>query len=147
MHVQGDRALESFLKALGPTLERRIIRQALKAGGAQILKRAKQLAPKGKTGNLRRSLAVSRGRRIRKYPHGNLVAILGPSWPLGAHGHLIEKGTRLRKTKDGASRGRMPAQPFMGPAFEGRKERALRVLREKIRQGIKRELAKVRQGK
>jgi hypothetical protein len=36
----------------------------------------------------------------------------------GFAGHLVEYGTKQRKTKKGANRGKMTAEPFMEPAWE-----------------------------
>ncbi len=124
------------LRAYGPKVERRAIRKALKAGSAVILKRAKQLAPK-RTGGLRRALAVSRGRRLKRYPDGTFLAVVGPAWFGGQHSHLVELGTRQRDHK-GANRGTMPAHPFMKPAYDEKIGPAL----TKIRQVIKAEVEK-----
>ena len=143
MELKNDRALELALKSLGPKLETRVMARALKAGAGETLKAAKRLAPRGKTGNLRKSLAVSRGRRVRRYGR-RLVAVVGPAWPEGAHGHLIERGTRRRRTKTGADRGIMPARPFLEPAYDATKTAAVAKVKQKIRQGIEREVAKMR---
>lgn len=154
MKIRGDKALQMALRQLGDVVGKRaagrVQRKALKAGGSPILMEAKRRAPRskrrvgdlsrpgGRPGNLKRSLAVSRGRRVRRYPRGNILAILGPQWPLGAHGHLVEFGTKQRRTKTGASRGRMPARPFLEPAFHGR----IREARAKIRQVFGKEIAR-----
>lgn len=156
----GDKLLQLRLNQLGkiysPRAPQRVIKAALKKGGAVILKEAKRRAPKSKSGsrkdrppgNLRRSMMVSKGRRLRKYPSGNLLAILGPQWPLGAHGTIVERGTARRQTSGGADRGKMPAIPFLEPAFAGKQKEVLKALREEIKKGLEREWAKwkTRQG-
>lgn len=131
-----DKLMLRRLRQFGPKVERRAIRKALKAASAVILKRAKQLAPK-RTGGLRRALAVSRGRRLKRYPDGGFLAVVGPAWFGGQHGHLVERGTTARKFK-GASRGRMPAQPFLKPAYAEKIDAA----RDKLRTVIKTEVEK-----
>jgi HK97 gp10 family phage protein len=147
-------ALRRELKNLPYQIGKRVEKDALKAGAAEILKEAKRRAPRSRrkhasdlggfqAGLLRRSLAVSKGRRIRRY-RGVLVAVVGPAWPWGAHGHLVEHGTRHRKTRAGHSRGSMPATPFLEPAFHAKIQAARRRIREKLATGIEREAAKIR---
>lgn len=153
MKVENDRLLEKLLRSLPAQIERRITRRAVRAGGAVILKAAKAQAPRGqkrgekKPGNLRRSMTQSRGLRIRKYPRGRrtkYIAVAGPGWPLGAHGHLVEAGTESRETKTGANRGVMPATPFMEPAFKAKRAQAQKKVTDTLWQGIEREAARAR---
>lgn len=143
--VNGDKLLQHGLRQLAeiysPRAPLRIMKRALRAGGAEILKEAKRNAPRH-AGGLKRSLAVTRGRRIRKYPSGNLLAVLGPAWPIGAHGTIVERGTANRRTKSGANRGAMPANPFLEPAFHGKQAAALERIRAEVTKGLKREWKK-----
>lgn len=159
MRIRNDRLLEEALRIVGETMgvgtQQRIVKAALKGAGGLILKEAKKRAPRQKRqrggpargGNLKRSLAISKGRRIRKYGSpgqrkGFLMAILGPSWPLGAHGHLVELGTKRRKLKGegkypaGTNRGRMRRQPFLKPAYKGKVRPAMRDMRRRLWDGI-----------
>lgn len=117
MRLSGDRALDRKMRKLTDKVQRRITRKAMKAGAKVIAKVAKQRTPRGPTGNLRRSMSVGKAVKIKRYPNGTLVAIIGPIWPTGAHGHWIEYGTQMRETKTGASRGKMTADPFLGPSW------------------------------
>ncbi|AQT85692.1 phage protein, HK97 gp10 family [Paenibacillus larvae subsp. larvae] len=95
-----------------------------------IQKEGKSLAPasptgrkksKGKPGDLKRSIRP-------KYMEGGLSATVVPRKPKGAHRHLVEYGTRQRKNKKGANRGKMPKKPFMSIAerhAEGRYNKEL----------------------
>jgi HK97 gp10 family phage protein len=153
MHVRNDELLEKLLRSLPGKIERRVTRVAVKAGGAVILKDAKRRAPKGpggkdyKGGNLRRSMTQSRGLRVRKYPRGGrqkYIAVAGPGWPLGAHGHLIESGTVKRETKKGANRGAITPDPFLEPAFKRKSREAQRKVTDRLWQQIQREAARAR---
>ncbi|MEV2699506.1 hypothetical protein ABND62_21730, partial [Paenibacillus larvae] len=76
---------------------------------------------KGKPGDLKRSIRP-------KYMEGGLSATVVPRKPKGAHRHLVEYGTRQRRNKKGANRGKMPKKPFMSIAerhAEGRYNKEL----------------------
>jgi|GEM_PF-1758428 len=64
---------------------------------------------KGKSGDLKSSIRP-------KYFDNGLSSTVVPRKPKGAHRHLVEYGTKPRRTKGGAYRGVMPAKPFMAPA-------------------------------
>jgi len=51
-----------------------------------------------------------------KFYHGDLVSVTIPRYPKGAHRYIIENGTKSRRNKAGANRGRVSAKPFMKPA-------------------------------
>lgn len=150
MKFRGMRAMERELKKIADVVDPRgkrlaggVVRTAIKAATAPVLKAAKKLiAGKKHTGNLWRSLAVSRGRRIRRYAR-MLVAVIGPNWPMGAHAHLIERGTRNRKTSKGENRGRMPKFPFLNPAFREKRAASQRIMAERIRVGIEKAWARL----
>ena len=100
-----------------------------------------------KAGNLWMSIGV----RIRNYRNTDTkIAVIGPKWPQGAHGHLVEFGTlprwtqtkgffnQLRHGLKGAYRGIMPAKPFLRPAFDSRVGEALVILTTFVRNRIMR---------
>lgn len=79
--------------------------------------------PGSVTGNLKRSI----GHRVRRYG-GFFLIVVGPTWPQGAHGHLVEYGHRISRTKlatgflagirnRGKVLGQVPPHPFAWPAF------------------------------
>jgi hypothetical protein len=106
------------------------------------IKKAMRVALKGHrvTGNLRKSIVD----RVRRYGRGYIVGVVGPSWFLGRHSHLVEHGTKPRYTKKGASRGTMPAIPFAQSAYKSTRKQVEVRLRRKIFEIIDR---LVRQGK
>lgn len=63
----------------------------------------------GKPGDLKKSITT-------KFYHGDLVGVVYPKIPKGAHRSIVTKGTKIRYTKSGAHRGRVLPQPFMQPA-------------------------------
>lgn len=86
-------------------------------------------APVGPTGNYRRSIVS----RVTVRAGGNVVVgLAGPSWPLGPHAHLIEYGTKERRTRTGKSTGKMPAFPYVFQTFRANQDRALSVIHSTI---------------
>jgi len=149
--LSGDKQLLGKLKRISEYAENKLARQGLVLAAAPIIKAAKaNIATKGAsrnrkgefrasgkpvsdTGNLRKSI----GWRLKTYRRsGVIVLVLGPRWPLGAHGHLIEFGTKLRTTQTGASRGVGPALPFLRPAWDANIGKAKSILQEVARLGI-----------
>ena len=65
-------------KALGGLMRRAV---------QPFIRKMKQMAPKGETGNLQRSVGVE----IERYPSA-WVAIVGPKWPRGAHSANVAFG-------------------------------------------------------
>ena len=132
----GDKEL---LAAFGD-LERRaqsgIVGKALRAASRPIVNAARDNLRAGNhkfTGNLIKSI----GLRIKTYrKDGRTIAVIGPRWPEGAHGHLVEFGTGPRQTEKGKSTGFMPATPFLRPAFDAFKGAALQILTRLIRNGL-----------
>ena len=120
--MHGGRELDRKLKGLGEKLGKRVMRKALKAGGQLVVQEMKKRVPRGKTGNLKRSIS----KRPLRRRGGSFAIIVGQRWPEGAHGHLIELGTV-----------KMAAKPFMRPAFAATHKQVTKVFVEKLAQGIK----------
>jgi HK97 gp10 family phage protein len=74
-----------------------------------------------KPGNLKRAIKSkgTQGGGAKLY-----VDKSGGSSGLGFHWHLVERGTTARKTKKGASRGTMPAAPFLNAVIDEAAARA-----------------------
>ena len=64
--LEGFEDVIEKLGSLPKTLEKKIVRKALRIGGKVILKEARRLAPKGPTGNLKRTIKLKSIRRSRK---------------------------------------------------------------------------------
>lgn len=153
--LTGERQLSRKLMRLQPAVQKKIGKDALvkaarpiiratkaNIGGSRLSKkrRAELKAlgfPRDFTGNLRRSI----GYRLRRYGK-RLIIVLGPRRPKGAHGHLVEYGTAPRYTDGGEFRGKMPALPFMRPAWDTNLPTAQAIMRSIVQAGILREAAK-----
>lgn len=109
----GVKEIDAVLKGLPAQLQDRVLKTAHADAAKPLVQLAKQIVPKGKTGNLEKSIGVERI-SMRKTDEIGLVYI-GPrrkGGNRGFHGHLIEYG---KTNRDGT---KTAPQPFMEPAFE-----------------------------
>jgi hypothetical protein len=119
MHLEGeaelDRKLQGMAEMVGPKKTTYILADAARI----VAKAIKALAPKGPTGNLRRS-PYSKGLPVKSYlPAVALAAISGRVAP---HAHLVEFGSKPRFDSKHSNRftGVMPASPFFIPAWQSK---------------------------
>lgn len=132
LNVQGWRDLAKALEDLGnaPAIKATAKRAMLDAGEL-IARDARARVPRGATGNLRESIDVRPTLSPRQKAGHRAIGrsgtevFVGPTWPQGAHGVLVEFGTTNRHTKKGANRGSTAARPFMRPAWEAQKRAVL----------------------
>lgn len=146
----GDKELIDAFGDLARRARSSIVSKALRAASRPIVNAARDNIRAQQSDNPYRSygkqpgnLRKSMGLRIKTYRNsGTTIAVVGPRWPQGAHGHLIEFGTTERLTKGegkvpaGVSRGFMPARPFLRPAFDVFKGQALAILARLVRNGL-----------
>lgn len=139
--ISGLKELKDALQKLPERVQKRVLRGATMAGAQVIKKAAKQRAPvgtvphkdaKGRTiapGNLRKSIIA----RAKKGASKTSVTVsVGPS-SRGFYGMFHEFGTS-----------KMAARPFLRPAFDDNKERAVEAIKERLSAGIEREANKLK---
>lgn len=133
--IEGLKEIEDALAAAGPKLARGAVRKALKAGGAVFLKRAKALAPvlteatpQRKPGELRNAIAEVDRMDARKQQGRARIGLKytkkGPQDP-GVYGLFVEFGTK-----------KMPAKPYMRPAYDEARKEAESVFTAELRAGV-----------
>ncbi|MEM8738264.1 MAG: HK97-gp10 family putative phage morphogenesis protein [Planctomycetota bacterium] len=123
------------LKQLPAAIAEAALTEAAEAGGKPILDAAKANAPQ-ELGNLKRSLDM----KLAVYPHSKTAtAIIGPRSREAGYAHLVEFGSGPRETKDGASRGTMPPQPFLRPAIDQTREQSIKAVGRVLGKAIERE--------
>lgn len=126
------RKLNRKLKTLESKVEKKLTRQALRAGAKIIAKEAKLRAPVD-TGELKSKIKVWALKRSRKRI-GVLVGTSAKEYTGDQfYAAFVEYGT-----KD------MPAKPFLGPAAEAKGPEAAAVVGKTLADGIEREIAKLR---
>jgi len=121
------------LKALETRLQRKVVRQALRAGARVIAAEAKANAPVGKTGALKDSIrvwALKRSRRRIGVKVGSSIhAYKGDQF----YGAFLEFGTS-----------KMDPKPWLAPAIEAKKGEATRIVDQTLAAGIEREIKALR---
>ena len=127
--------------ATGPVLG-----NALAAAGKAVIRNAKPRVPRGDPKHhpekkaLWRTLAVVK----RSYKGGKIhMAVVGPQYPAGAHGHLVEEGHDVLVSR-GSRAGQkplsgspwVPGKEFMAPAITATKQQQETEIIESIRKEI-----------
>jgi hypothetical protein len=121
------------------------LKKALRAGGKVVANRARQLAPRSlqtgtwdawskKTEGARagaKPLAETIGVVVRDYGH-TLVLLVGPEYPAGALGHLVEYGHAEYLWGQATGR-RVPPKPFLRPAADETEDQVNAVVLETLR--------------
>jgi len=154
VRVLGMSELNKQLKALGPRIEKNILRGGVRAVAREIANDAKANVP-ADTGNLRRNIVVRgfRGQRTRGKNRDTVRAgvvireegkrgkiVRGEGGALGIkvlrqnnafYWRFVEYGTK-----------RMPARPFLRPAYDRMQSRISQVMGGYIRARIDKEIAK-----
>lgn len=90
--------IERYLKELPQFLRMKVIKEAVRAGARIVANDAKKRVPVGNPSHrpdkkpLKSSIAVT----LREYGGGRrALGVVGPRWPEGAHGHLVEYGHKV----------------------------------------------------
>lgn len=129
-----DRAIELVDQIAGDLRAGALVRAARAAGNAVKADAKPRITAPGYKGDkadlkpLRDSLAVA----VRDYEK-RVIAVVGTSWPEGAHGHLVENG-HIGRRPDGSTF-HVPPHPFLRPAAIGtREEQSARI--ESVLAGI-----------
>ena len=143
--MTGDRELDRFFAGLPDKLQRGAIRKGVRAGGSAMIKEVRQnigrmLRPgrqrhnsAGKKTSLKRSV----GQRPWSLPHRGIIgSVVGPRWPEGAHGHLVEFGHRI-VTRHGRDTGhRARPIPYQRSAQRSARSKVLAAQSAKLKQAI-----------
>lgn len=157
MKLIGEKAILALLKKLGPRIGRKVTRGAMNKAANPIVRAARQNAKRLGSRRIARGrtrkgvyhieiregyqLARAIGKRVKTYTaQGVIYVAIGPKWPQGAHGHLIEYGHRPSGWyAKQASATFVPPYPFMRPAFDSQKRAALSVARQEHRARVEME--------
>lgn len=113
---QGWSEAAALMERLPIAVRGKELQSALRKGLGLVRTRARQLVPKpgypGDKAGLK-PLRDTIGLIMRKYQGGSVIAgVVGPEYPAGAHGHLVEHGHKI------ATGGTVPGYPYMNPAYQ-----------------------------
>jgi len=135
--ITGLKEIYGALNDLPKELSDTKLQKVHAAAAIPLVNRIHRLAPVGLTGNLADSIGIEKPGKKNK---GELGAIyVGPRRKggfKGFAGHLVEFGTKARKTKRGANRGVMPAEPFVEPSWEQTKNEVLGIVTKELEKTV-----------
>ncbi len=116
VEIEGKKEFENTLRNLVKSLPNEKVEPVMMEGAKVIADAARSKAPKGPTGNLKRSIKSKFLRQIGNYPRSAAAAV---DRKIAPHAHLIEYGTKPRVQKTtGRPTGTGPARPFFRPAVD-----------------------------
>jgi HK97 gp10 family phage protein len=152
MDLRGDRALIKALDKLPAAMVRRVVRPGARKAIVPVNKDAKNRAKRVKrTGQLWRSIGIKQKSYTRR---GVIWTAVGArsGYRINTHefgwvdprkySHLVEFGFMHRRGKVSARFVR--PQPFLRPAFDGKRSQMKSILTAEVRKGIPREVEKAR---
>lgn len=128
IRTTGIKQIDDVLEGLPDVLTDKVLQNANIYAAKPLIEKAKLLAPEGPTGNLVDSIGALKasGSTLDSRALGQIQ--VGPrrrGGYKGFAGHLVEYGTKMRKNKAGANRGKMTPNPFMEKAFDATKDEIL----------------------
>ena len=139
-NVEGFKEMAKKLRELGPRVARKHLRGATAKAATLIRKKARELAPVD-TGEMRKDIQIKRektsGDHVASY---SVFTRGGKRSRLAGRARNVDKDSFYWKFVEFGT-AKMPAQPFMRPAFEAEKENAVDALGAELDKRIQKEAA------
>lgn len=114
IEVRGAKEILNAIKGLPAQVSDPYLRRVHTRAVVGLVNRIHLLAPVGPSGDLADSIGTIKTQELGGIAAGPRI---GGGYK-GFAGHLVEYGTKKRRTRRGANRGVMPAKPFVRPAWE-----------------------------
>jgi len=134
--LTGFKELADALRELGPRVARNVLRRAVSAGAVEIRNDAKARAPVA-TGEMRRDILIKRerdGKDIFSARYSVFVRSGKKSRISGRARNVQKDSYYWRFVEFGTAK--MAAKPFMRPAYEAKKEAAVKIIGDVLDAGI-----------
>ena len=135
--VKGDKKLIRRLNKLSGTIQRKIARSAVSAGATVVRKAIKAAAPDPE---VKKNIV----KRARSYAgDGNVIQVIGvaSNVKVERHGRKDFALTTIASDLEfGSPERKIPAQPFIRPAWESSKRQAAKKVESKAWEGIKKQV-------
>ena len=133
-NVTGFAELRRALEELPDQIARKTLRKAVSSAAALVRDEAKSRAPVD-TGEMRRDIMVKKGRGDRFKAVYEVFVRSGKKSRLAGKRRNVQRDSFYwRFVEFGTSK--MAARPFMRPAFEAKKDAAIDMVRDTIREGL-----------
>lgn len=143
LKLTGFKELADAMRELGPRVAKNTLRRAVSAAATEVRNEARNRAPVD-TGEMRRDIMVKRERDTKgemsaKY---SVFVLTGKKSRIkGMRRNVDRNSFYWRFMEFGTSK--MAAKPFMRPAYEAKKEDAVRIIGEKLDEGIQKAAAEL----
>lgn len=147
--VEGANALDATLQGVRDSVRKRIMRGAVNKALVIVAGEIRKSVPQAKTrGHSNRRIKKSVG--YRKYLakpdlySGKAGLRVGSTRnaTIAPHAHFMALGTQERRTKSGASRGRVMPRGFVPQAYSRAQPKALEEMRKRFKKAVEREAEK-----
>lgn len=133
--LAGVEDLAALFDQLPRAVGKQVLTRALAKAGLPVAIAARAMAARssGPGPHLADGIAIgtqlTRTQRRQAPPAGGVTVFVGARTP---NAHLVEFGTGPRFTRSGRYAGRMPAKPFLRPAWDTNKGRVLEILKAEL---------------
>lgn len=135
--AKGLREAQAKMHGMAPRAARSSLRKAVRDGGRLLRDAAKASAPRGKTGQLAKSISERERKAETPYEARSVVYASRAKGKGGRYAHLVEYGHRTRKTSGiFGEQEFVAARPFMRPAFESNQQRIIDKIASSLWTGI-----------
>jgi len=143
IYIKGGKELNAFLQQLPVSMEKNILRGALRAGAKEIQQKAIQLAPSD-DGDLKKTIRLSTGykagRVTAKVKVGNKKIFYSRFVEFGVAAHLITKANGVLSFNGIFAKtiqhGGYMARPFLRPALDSEANNAIKAVGAHIRKKL-----------
>lgn len=157
MELKGIRGVERKLRELAPNVRKKVVRQAVRAGGNIILPKAKENArgmPDWAGGSLGSAMASALAvRAVKRQRSGSYAMTVGYRPNVGEFIYMTADGVRYyvpaavefghaKPGSGGTQRKDVPPRPIIRNAFDARKERAVKEIERRLARGIEQQAAR-----
>lgn len=135
--LEGWEELKQALDRIDDLLTGKVKIEALKAAARVVASEARRLCPEGDYAHNRGAIPLHETINVRLRDYGQRgLAVIGPVYPAGAHGYLVEYG-HAEVLWGKATGRRVPPKPFMRPAFEGTKREQQAVMESVVARNLR----------
>lgn len=147
VNAEDLRNLAAGLEQFKETVRKKIVIDAMMAGGKICLTAAQGLVSRGRTGQLRRSLELAKlGKKGESVGGARVLARRSKETPGGYYAHLVERGHRIFLITRGKKKvyiGFWPGRPFMRPALENNRPEIIKEINKVAAEGAEAAAAKI----
>ncbi len=149
--VNGMEELLKSLKKLPGNLQKNVLSGAIRAGAKLIADEARQNVPKDSE-HLKKSILVRKRRSKNKdvlyFTVAPVTSVIHQFQDISGekhynYGNIVEEGRSAFSIEHGSSK--MPAQPYMRPAFESKGKEAINATRKYMEKRLPKEIEKAAQ--